>query len=54
MNLQELKEKTPTELLAYAEECGVENASTLRKQDLMFATVSYTHLRAHETLTYIV
>jgi transcription termination factor Rho len=37
MNLQELKEKTPTELLAYAEECGVENASTLRKQDLMFA-----------------
>ena len=37
MNLRELKAKTPTELLEYAEECGVENASTLRKQDLQFA-----------------
>ncbi|MEQ8246855.1 MAG: transcription termination factor Rho [Alphaproteobacteria bacterium] len=37
MNLQELKAKSPTDLLAYAEELEVENASTLRKQDLMFA-----------------
>jgi len=37
MNLQELKEKSPTELLAYAEELEVENASTMRKQDMMFA-----------------
>ncbi len=37
MNLRELKQKKPTDLLAYAEECGVENASTLRKQDLQFA-----------------
>ncbi len=37
MNLKELKKKTPAELLDYAEECGVENASTLRKQDLLFA-----------------
>ena len=37
MNLQDLKEKSPTELLAYAEELEVENASTLRKQDMMFA-----------------
>ena len=37
MNLQELKAKSPTELLTYAEEQEVENASTLRKQDLMFA-----------------
>jgi len=37
MYLQELKQKSPTDLLSYAEECGVENASTLRKQDLMFA-----------------
>lgn len=37
MNLQELKQKTPTQLLDYAEECEVENASTMRKQDLMFA-----------------
>jgi transcription termination factor Rho len=37
MNLQELKQKSPTELLDYAEELEVENASTLRKQDMMFA-----------------
>lgn len=37
MNLQELKAKTPADLLAYAEELEVENASTLRKQDMMFA-----------------
>ncbi|MFQ5985282.1 MAG: transcription termination factor Rho [Alphaproteobacteria bacterium] len=37
MNLQELKRKAPHELLAYAEELGIENANTLRKQDLMFA-----------------
>ena len=37
MHLKELKQKSPTELLAYAEELGVENASTLRTQDLMYA-----------------
>tara|TARA_Y100000589_G_C27162087_1_gene633225 strand:+ start:426 stop:1682 length:1257 start_codon:yes stop_codon:yes gene_type:complete len=37
MNLQELKQKNPTQLLEYAEELDVENASTLRKQDMMFA-----------------
>jgi len=37
MNLQELKAKTPAELLAYAEELQIENASALRKQDMMFA-----------------
>ena len=37
MHLQELKIKTPAELLAYAEDLEVENASTLRKQDMLFA-----------------
>ncbi|AVM75510.1 transcription termination factor Rho [Magnetospirillum gryphiswaldense] len=37
MHLSELKKKTPAELLAYAEELQIENASTLRKQDMMFA-----------------
>ena len=37
MNLQELKAKSPADLLAYAEELEIENASTLRKQDMMFA-----------------
>ncbi len=37
MNLQELKRKSPTDLLDYAEELEVENASSLRRQDMMFA-----------------
>jgi transcription termination factor Rho len=37
MNLQELKTKTPADLLALAEEQEIENASNLRKQDMMFA-----------------
>jgi len=36
MNLQELKRKSPAELLAYAEELQIENASSLRRQDMMF------------------
>ncbi len=39
MKLEDLKLKSPTELLSFAEECGVENASTMRKQELMFATL---------------
>ena len=37
MNLQELKSKSPADLLDYAEELNIENASNLRKQDMMFA-----------------
>ncbi|MDD2877050.1 MAG: transcription termination factor Rho [Acidiphilium sp.] len=37
MNLAELKAKSPTDLLNLAEELQVENASSLRKQDMMFA-----------------
>jgi transcription termination factor Rho len=37
MDLKELKEKAPQELLSIAEEHGIENASGLRKQELMFA-----------------
>ena len=37
MKLQELKSKTPTDLLAFAESVEVEGASTMRKQELMFA-----------------
>jgi len=37
MELQELKQKTPAALLAFAEELEVENASVLRKQDMMLA-----------------
>jgi hypothetical protein len=37
MKLQDLKAQTPAELVTFAEEKGVENASTMRKQELMFA-----------------
>lgn len=37
MHLSELKAKSPADLLSFAEEVGVENASSLRKQDMMFA-----------------
>ena len=37
MNLQELKQKSPKELLTEAEDLGIEDASSMRKQDLMFA-----------------
>lgn len=37
MHLKDLKKKSPAELLSLAEEMGVENASTMRTQDLTFA-----------------
>ncbi len=37
ISLQDLKKKSPAELLAFAEEHQVEGASTMRKQELMFA-----------------
>jgi len=37
MHLKELKKRTPAELVEMAEEYEVEGASTLRRQDLMFA-----------------
>ena len=37
MHLSELKAKSPADLLSFAEELQIENASSLRKQDIMFA-----------------
>jgi|TARA_B110000211_G_C14087903_1_gene557537 transcription termination factor Rho len=37
MNLQELKKKNPAELIIEAEKLGIENPSTLRKQEILFA-----------------
>ena len=36
LKLRDLKKKTPQELLVYAEELGVENASSMRTQDILF------------------
>jgi len=37
MNLQELKLKKPADLITEAEKLGIENPSTLRKQEILFA-----------------
>jgi len=37
MKLKDLKSKAPTDLLAFAEELEIENASSMRKQDMLFA-----------------
>jgi transcription termination factor Rho len=42
MHLHDLKRKTPAELVIMAEELGIENASTLRKQDIIFAILKAT------------
>ena len=39
MNLQELKDKWPADLISEAEKLGIENPSTLRKQEILFATL---------------
>jgi len=37
MNIQELKTKSSEQLINQAEELGIENASTLRRQEILFA-----------------
>ncbi|MEI8144037.1 MAG: transcription termination factor Rho [Alphaproteobacteria bacterium] len=47
IKLQDIKTKSPTDLLVFAEELQVDNASTMRKQELMFACLK--QLAAQET-----
>jgi len=37
MNLQELNKKSPQDLLSFAEDLNIENASSLRKQEMVFS-----------------
>ena len=37
MNLEQLKKKSPAELIIQAEKLEIENPSTLRKQEILFA-----------------
>ena len=37
MNLEELKKKSPADLISHAEKLSIENPSTLRKQEILFA-----------------
>src|SRR4051812_42846065 len=50
VKLQDLKTKTPAELLSFAEEVEVENASTMRKQELMFAILKQLAARDVEII----
>ena len=50
IRLQELKSKSPTELITSAEELEVENASTMRKQELMFAILKQLAARDVEII----
>src|ERR687893_1391879 len=50
IKLQDLKSKSPTELLTSAEELEVENASTMRKQELMFAILKQLAARDVEII----
>ena len=50
MHLKELKKKTPAELVEMAEEMGVEGASTMRRQDLMFAILKEVAEEGEEIL----
>src|SRR2546421_4101364 len=45
MKLQDLKVKTAAELVSFAEELEVENASTMRKQELMFGILKQLAIR---------
>ena len=48
MNLQELKTKTPQDLLALAEQLDIGHAGSLRKQDMMFSILKQLADRGRE------
>ncbi len=50
IKLQDLKSKPPTELLAFAESHEVENASLMRKQELLFAILKELAAREIEII----
>jgi transcription termination factor Rho len=50
IKLQDLKQKSPAELVSLAEELQVENASALRKQELMFAILKNLAARGVEII----
>ncbi|MFV0256057.1 transcription termination factor Rho [Candidatus Liberibacter solanacearum] len=50
MKLQELKNKSPTKLLAFAESLEIENANVMRKQELMFSILKVLSCRDVEII----
>ena len=50
MNIQELKGKTSEQLIDDAEKLGIENASTLRRQEILFSILK-KHAEKGEEIT---
>ncbi|HWT13890.1 MAG TPA: transcription termination factor Rho [Allosphingosinicella sp.] len=50
MHLNDLKQKSPADLVAISEEYGIEGASTLRKQELMFSILKVRAERGDEIM----
>ncbi len=50
MNIQELKLKSSEQLITQAEQLGIENASTLRKQEILFAILKKKLLKKKKLL----
>ena len=48
MNIQELKEKSSEQLINEAENLGIENASTLRRQEIYFAILKKTNWKPNK------
>ena len=49
MNLQELKKKSPAELILQAEKLEIENPSTLRKQEILFQFLKSLHKKMNKS-----
>ena len=50
MKIQELKKNSPAQLIEQAEKLGIENASTLRKQEILFAILKKLAEKAKKLL----
>ena len=53
MNLQELKQKSPSELISQAEKLGIENPSTLRKQEILFSILKKLADKKEQITTFV-
>ena len=51
MNIQELKEKSSEKLITEAEKLGIENASTLRRQEIYFAILKKLAEKGEEIIS---
>ena len=53
MKIEELKKNPPAQLITQAEELGIENASTLRKQEILFAILKKLAEKGEEITVWV-